>query len=434
VSLHSLPPTAVPSSSSPISVLMLVRLSAMMLLEFIVFGSWFATLGLVLATYKLPTIIGDAYSLAAVAAIFSPLCLGAIGDRFLAAQKVLGLAHLVGGALMLFMPGLVQSGKGSSVLMLIFVYMLFFMPTLGLTNTIAFRHLEGNQRMFPYVRVFGTFGWVVAGIGVGALGLSASTGVFTVAGIASFVLAAYSFTLPSTPPPAKGEKFSIADVFGAKAFVLFRHRNFTVLIICALLTSICLGVYNAFASPYLGALGISNVAGVLAIGQASEVIFIVTIPFVLSRIGMKWGLLAGMGMWGVRFLLFMLAAHGHAWFAIVGVAVQGICNDFFLILSAMYIDRVAPVDLAAQAQGWLIMVISGFGGAIGGFVGGQVYGAAVASHPDAGPTAWTPLWLVPIGAAILTGILWVCFFRYSRREEIVRFDPAATGVAGMTGL
>jgi hypothetical protein len=173
---------------------MLVRLSAMMLLEFIVFGSWFATLGLVLATYKLPTIIGDAYSLAAVAAIFSPLCLGAIGDRFLAAQKVLGLAHLVGGALMLFMPGLVQSGKGSSVLMLIFVYMLFFMPTLGLTNTIAFRHLEGNQRMFPYVRVFGTFGWVVAGIGVGALGLSASTGVFTVAGIASLVLAAYSFT------------------------------------------------------------------------------------------------------------------------------------------------------------------------------------------------------------------------------------------------
>jgi nucleoside transporter len=409
---------------------MLVRLSAMMLLQFIVFGSWFATLGLVLATNKLPTIIGDAYSLAAIAAIFSPLCLGAIGDRFLDTQKVLGLAHLVGGALMLFMPGLVQSGNGSLVLMLVFVYMLFFMPTLGLTNAIAFRHLEGNQRMFPYVRVFGTLGWVVAGLGVGAMGLSASTGVFTVAGISSLVLAAYSFTLPSTPPAAKGAKFSMGDIIGAKAFVLFRHRNFTVLILCALLTSISLGVYNAFASPYLGALGISNVAGVLAIGQTSEVIFIVTIPFVLSRIGMKWGLLAGMGMWGVRFLLFVLAAHGHAWLAIVGVALHGICNDFFLILSAMYIDRVAPVELAAQAQGWLILVISGFGGAIGGFVGGWIFGAAVAAHPEAGPTAWTPLWLVPIGAAILTGVLWISLFRYSRNQEIVRFDPAAVGAAG----
>jgi MFS family permease len=222
----------------------------------------------------------------------------------------------------------------------------------------------------------------------------------------------------------------MGDIIGAKAFVLFRHRNFTVLILCALLTSISLGVYNAFASPYLGALGISNVAGVLAIGQTSEVIFIVTIPFVLSRIGMKWGLLAGMGMWGVRFLLFVLAAHGHAWLAIVGVALHGICNDFFLILSAMYIDRVAPVELAAQAQGWLILVISGFGGAIGGFVGGWIFGAAVAAHPEAGPTAWTPLWLVPIGAAILTGVLWISLFRYSRNQEIVRFDPAAVGAAG----
>jgi Nucleoside H+ symporter len=130
--------------------------------------------------------------------------------------------------------------------------------------------------------------------------------------------------------------------------------NFTVLMVCALLTSISLGVYNSYSLPYLGALGISNVAGVLAIGQASEVACIVTIPFVLARIGMKWALLFGMGMWGIRFTLFALASRGHAWVAIVGVALHSMCNDFFLILSAMYIDRVAPAELRAQAQSGLI--------------------------------------------------------------------------------
>jgi nucleoside transporter len=405
-----------------------VRLIAMMLLEFIVFGSWFATLGLVLATNQLPLIIGAAYSLAAVAAIVSPMFLGALGDRFLPSQKVLGIAHLLGGVVMFFMPSIVRAGNGSLALTLIFVYMLFFMPTLGLTNTIAFRHLGTNQRLFPYIRVFGPVGWVIAGVGVGALGLSASPNIFLVTAFASLVFAAYSFTLPATPPPAKGARFSLGDVIGAKAFPLFRHRNFSVLMICTLLTSISLGVYNTFASPYLGALGISNVAGVLAIGQASEVVFILTIPFVLSRIGMKWALLFGMGMWGVRFLLFIAAADGHNWLAIVAIALHGICNDFFLILSAMYINLVAPIELTAQAQSLLILVISGLGGLIGALVSGAIFGATVATHPEAGPAAWAPLWLVPVGSALITATHWIALFRYSRKEPIVRYEltsPAA---------
>jgi nucleoside transporter len=392
------------------------RLSTMMLLEFIVFGSWFATLGLVLATNKLPAIIGTAYSLGAIAAIISPVFLGAIGDRYLASQKVLGLAHLAGGALMFMLPSAVNAGEANLTIALIFGYMLCFMPTLGLANSIAFRHLQGNQRAFPYIRVCGTVGWVLAGVSVGALGLSASTGVFTFAGIASIVLGLYSFTLPATPPSAKGAKFSIGDLIGAKSLVLFRDRNFSVLILCAFLTSISLGVYNSFASPYLGVLGITNVAGVLAIGQASEVLFIVSVPFVLARLGMKWALLLGMAMWGVRFFLFVLAADGRSDIAIVGVALHGICNDFFLILSAMYVDRMAPAEFKAQAQSWLIMAISGFGSAAGSIISGAIFAQTVALSPQPNAAAWTPIWLVPIGSAIITAILWTCFFRPAREE------------------
>lgn len=400
------------------------RLTAMMLLEFVVFGSWFATLGLVLATNGLPVIIANAYLLAAVAAIVSPMFLGALGDRFMSSQKVLGVSHFVGGALMLFLPGAVTAGNGNLVLVLVFAYMLFFMPTLGLSNSIAFRHLGDRQNLFPYIRVFGTLGWVVAGLGVGALGLSASPSIFYVTAVASFVFGLYAFTLPATPPPAKGVKFSIGDVIGAKAFRLFRHRNFVVFMICATLTSIGLAIYNAFSSPYLGALGIENVAGVLAIGQASEVLFIMTIPWVLKRIGMKWALLAGMFMWGIRFALFIAAAGDQQWLAILAIALHGICSDFFLVVGAMFIDQVSPVELTAQAQSMLILVISGVGAVIGTFVSGQIFGATVAVNPTAGPAAWTPLWLLPVGTAILTAIIWIVFFRQSRTEKIERIEAA----------
>lgn len=413
--------TATPSTGpAPI-----YRLSLMMLLEFVVFGSWFATLGLVLATNNMSTIIGTAYSLAAVAAIISPLFMGALGDRFFQTQRLLSFLHIAGGLLMLCVPYAVAAGSANLVLLLILGYMILFMPTLGLTNAIALAHLGGSAHLFPYIRVFGTLGWVLAGLLVGGLGLSASTGVFVVAAIASFTLGVFSLILPSTPPSAKGARFSFGDVIGSRALVLFRKRNFTVLMICALLTSISLGTYNTFASPYLAALGIENVAGVLAIGQASEVAFIVTIPYALARLGMKWSILLGMGMWGVRFALFLLAAPDQAWAAILGVALHGICNDFFLILSAMYIDRQTPAELKNQAQSWLILVVSGVGSGIGALVAGSIFGRTVALNPDAGALAWGPVWTFPIGCAVVTVIVWTIFFRPDRdREEAPATLPA----------
>lgn len=421
------PPTAVDAiATPPRRAVLFTRLIAMMLLEFVVFGSWFATVGLVLSSNGLADAIAPIYSLAAVAAIVSPMFLGALADRYMPSQRVLGIAHLAGGAIMFTLPGLVNAANGALVLGVAFLYMVFFQPTLSLANAIAFRHLGGDTQLFPYIRVTGTLGWVIAGLLVGALGLSASSNIFIVTAIASVLLGVYAFTLPNTPPPAKGKKFSLIDVVGARAFVLFRHHDFRVFFICASLTSVSLGVYNTWASPYLGALGIENVAGVLAIGQACEVLLILTIPWVLKRIGMKWSLLVGMMMWGVRFALFIVAADTAPWWAILAVALQGICNDFFLILGAMYIDWVAPEQVRAQAQGMLILVISGVGALIGASLSGAVYGHFVAPVADAaGPTAWWPVFLICIISATITSTVWLLFFKQRRGELVTRLELSA---------
>ncbi|UQN30440.1 MFS transporter [Brachybacterium kimchii] len=397
---------------------MFMRLVAMMLLQFMVFGSWFATFGLVLVTNGLGSVIGLAYSLAAVAAIVSPMFLGAIADRFLASQKALGIAHLCGAAVMLLLPSVVTAANGALALGLIFLYMVFFQPTLGLVNSIGLRHLGGNEKLFPYMRVFGTLGWVLAGVGVGALGLSASTHLFYVTAATSFVYGIYAFSLPSTPAPAKGVRFTIGDIVGARAFKLLKSRNFLTLIICAVLTAIALGVYNSYASPFLGALGITNVAGVLAVGQAAEVAFILTIPWVVKHVGMKWALFAGMVMWGMRFLVFIAAGLvSSTGLAILGVALQGICNDFFLVLAAMYIGEVVPVKYSAQAQSMLILAVSGVGQLIGSLVSGEVFGATVGANQAATAADWTPVLIIPVFSAAITAVVWAVFFHDARRDS-----------------
>lgn len=400
-----------------------LRLAAMMFMHFVVFGSFNATLGLVLSTHGLASVIGIAFSVQALAAVASPMLLGAIGDRFLPSQRVLGIAHLIGGALLLVMPYIIGIGDGVLTLGMIFLYMVFLQPTLALTNQITLRHLGGNSRVFPYIRVFGTAGWVVVGLAVGAAGLSASTGVFVVGAVASFLLGLYAFTLPNTPPAARGARFSFGDIVGSRAFVLLRDRNFLVFSICILLTCVPLGMYNSYASPFLAAVGVQNVAGVLSIGQVSELVFIVTIPFVLRVFGMKWSLLFGMLMWGVRFAVFVVAAQGVPWVAIAGVALHGICSDFFLILGAMYVNAVAPVQLKARAQSYFIFLTSGLGTFLGSLTGNFVYNLSVgaSAHPALGD--WAALWAIPIAVSVVVSILFIALFRSRAGARGIEVEP-----------
>ncbi|GHW45615.1 MFS transporter [Vibrio cholerae] len=392
------------------------RLSILNFLEFAVFGSWFATLGLVLFSHGQASIIGPAYTLCAIAAIISPLFFGAIGDRWMSQAKLLGLLHVLGGAIQFLVPNLINEGHSIYLLLAIFAYMLLFQPTLGLVNAICFEQLKDKTANFPYLRTFSTLGWVMAAMGVGILGLSGSSNIFYITSGLSLVLGLYSFTLPKSSPikveESKSKKRAFWTLIGGNSLSLFKNRSFSTLMFCALLTSISLGFYNAYTSPFLGALGIDNVAGVLSLGQISEVVFILSVPFVITRIGMKYALFIGISMWGVRFVLFILASLGYSSYnAIVGVAMHGICNDFFLIVAAMYIDKLTSKDMKAQAQGWLIIMISGFGAAFGSLISGYLYSNNVV---EGNLSTWVYVWFFPIIIAAITSTIWLIKFKEIR--------------------
>ncbi|WP_144757264.1 MFS transporter [Curtobacterium pusillum] len=396
--------------------LLIPRLAVLMLLEFLVYGSWNATVGLVLVDHGLGSIVGTLFALAALAAIVSPMLVGSIADRFIPSQWVLAGISFIGGGIMLLVPGTILGGSAALVLTAVFIYMLLFQPTVALVNSVSFLHLGHRPNIFPYIRVFGTFGWIIAGLLVGQLGLSSSTNLFYVTAIASFVMGAYCLTLPHTPPLQRGARFHFGDVIGAQALKLFKQRNFVIFAICAVLTFIPIAMYNSFSSTLLSSLGFENVASVLVIGQVSEVAFIPAIPWVLKRFGMKYVLLIGMVSWGVRFALFFAATGGQAWWAIIAVAIHGICNDFFLTISFMYAERIAPESIKAQSQSLVLLLTQGVGIMIGSFLAGGIYNATVGAAGTHAPlSAWAPFLVVPIVVSVVVAILFAVFFR--RKEE-----------------
>ncbi|MBN24633.1 MAG: MFS transporter [Alteromonadaceae bacterium] len=376
--------------------------------EFVVFGAWFSTLGLVLHQNNLAPIIGEAYFISAIAAILSPVLLGAVCDRFIAPKWVLCGIHIIGAVIMFSLPAAVHAGEANLVILLVFAYMLAFQPTLALINSITLKLLGDKQSFFPYIRMFGPLGWVFVGQIIGAMGLSASTDTFVIAAVSGIAMALFVLMLPYTPPPAANEPFSWSRSLGLGALQLFKNKRFAVLMICILLTSIMLGFYNTFSSPYLGALGIENVAGVLSFGQLTEVIFICVIPLALARFGVKRALLFGILMWIVRFALFVVAGYEQSWAAIGGVILHGLCNDFVIVIAAMFIARLAPPELAAQAQGLLILMISGFGAALGSLSSGAIYKVTV--QVGESTSDWTLLWSVPIALACIAAFIWGFFF------------------------
>ncbi|MDQ1205521.1 MFS transporter [Microbacterium sp. SORGH_AS_0862] len=406
------------------------RLSAMMLFHFIAFGAWFSTLGLVLATHGMADIIGLAYSSASLGAIVATLFVGALIDRWLGAKVVLGASHLICAALMISLYFVVPAGLSGTTIVLLFVYMFVYMPNMAVTNTIAISQIGARSNRFPYVRVFGTLGFVVAGLLVGQLGLSASPGVFLISAEASTVMTVYAMTLPRTAPSKRAERFSWGDLVGVRAFRLFRTVNFSVFAICALLIGIPLGVYTAYASPFIASLGVDNVASVLAIGPLSEIVFIILIPLVLRWLGMKWALFAGMAMWAIRLLLFVVATGAGITPAIVAVAMHGICNDFFMVLGAMYVSRICPPSIIGQGQALFQLIFTGIGTFLGSLVGNELYNRLVG--PEASPEGWAALWWVGIIVSIIASLLWGLLFSVRRdRKESAAASVQSTASAAV---
>jgi len=394
------------------------RLSLMMFLEFFVWGAWYVTLGIVMGKYGLSAMIGDAYSTGPIASILSPFLLGMLVDRFFASQKVLGVMHLVGAALLWWLPGLFESGQ-SGLLWVIFAYMLCYMPTIALSNNVAFHSLANSEKGFPVVRAFGTIGWIVAGLIVGATGLSDSTGIFTLAAVASLVLGIYSFTLPHTPAPDRGKPLSMRDLLCADAFALLKQRHFMVFIICATLISIPLAAYYAYAAPFISAVGFENVSGVMSLGQMSELLFMLLIPFFFRRLGIKLMLLIGMLAWFLRYAMFALGISEETrWMVYIGIILHGICYDFFFVIGFIYTDKVAGEKVKGQAQSLLVLFTYGLGMLIGSQISGAVFNRSVTAEGVQALAQWQSFWWMPAIAALAIAALF--FFTFNYREEAKR--------------
>ncbi len=343
---------------------MALRLSVMMFLQFFVWGSWFVTLWLVLGTNNLASIIGDSYTTAPLAAIIAPLFLGLVADRFFPSEKVMGTLLLIGSGLMLLGPGAVAAGNGTLVFWLFLGHMLCYMPTLGLGNTIVFSNVPSE--VFPKVRVWGTIGWIAAGLVAGFLGWSGSVNLFWMAGGVSLLLGAYCFTLPHTPPPLAGKPLDIRSVLMLDAFKLLTKPSFLVFIICSTLICIPLAYYFANTSGFLFNMGFEQPASAMTIGQMSEIFFMLLIPFFFRKLGVKWMILIGMAAWVLRYLLFSYGASEQVvWMLFAGIALHGICYDFFFVTGFMYADRAAPKEIRGQVQSMLVFFTQGVGMFIG---------------------------------------------------------------------
>ena len=420
------------------------RLSVMMFLQYFVWGAWWVTL----ATYLShpgakgerifsDTFVGDAYGTSAIAAMITPFFVGMIADRYFSTERLLFVLHLLGAGIIWYLSTIVTPNSFYLVLILYFVT---YMPTLSLTNSLSFQHLNDPAKEFPAIRLMGTIGWIVAGLLVGSLmiagkqwglhferplGLPLTLQLgeqlgqdakieptffpMRIAAIAQAALAVFCLVLPHTPP-SRRESQSASDVLGLSTFALMKEWSFTVFIVGAFLVCIPLQFYYSWANPFFNELGVVNAAAKQTYGQMLEVLFLAMMPFLFARLGVKWMLVVGMFAWGLRYLLF---ANGNVddkmWMLYVGILIHGICYDFFFVTCQLYVDGKAAAHLRASAQGFVAFVTLGLGLFVGSIISGRV--VEHYATPDAAiKHDWHGIWLIPSAMAAIVMVLFALLF------------------------
>lgn len=383
------------------------RLSAMMFLQFFVWGAWYGQMSKYMFTQlnAAGAQVGNTYAAFSLAMIAAPFFIGMIADRYFAAQKVLGILNLVGAALLFW---LTQIDNAESFYRVMFAYSLTFAPTISLVNAIAMRHISNPERDFPGLRVLGTIAWIVVTNLIGFWNLGDKVAIFQIAMAAAVVQGLFAFFLPDTPPKAEGQ-VRFAQILGADAFVLLRDRSYLTFFIASVLICIPLSFYYAMANPALTDAGMTNVENKMSLGQVSEVLFMLLIPAAFAKLGVKRMLMAGLIAWIVRFLGFAYGDAGAGeWMFITAIVLHGVCFDFFFVTGQIYTDAKAGEAIKSQAQGLISLATYGVGMYIGSVLTGMVTDYYTA--PD-GVKDWASIWLIPAAIAATVLVLFALIFK-----------------------
>ncbi len=401
------------------------QLAFMMFLEFFIWGAWFVTLGIYLNNnlHATGSQSASVFSTQSWGAIIAPFIIGLIADRYFNAEKILGVLHLIGAILMYQMYG---ASDISVFYPYVLAYMILYMPTLALVNSISFNQMKDPEKEFSNIRVLGTIGWIVAGLLISfafywdseenvKAGLMKNT--FLMSSIASLVLGIFSFTLPKTPPKvAKGTKVSVSDIIGLDALKLLKDKNFAIFFVASILICIPLAFYYQYASQYLSNIGVSNPAGKMTIGQASEVIFMLLLPVFFKKFGFKKTILVGMLAWAIRYTLFAYGNSGDlAFMIIIGIALHGVCYDFFFVSGQIYTNAKAGEKYKSAAQGLITLATYGVGMLIGFEVAGWI-----ADTYTTGKDVfdWKMIWIIPAGIALVVFFLFAVSFHDKNEKPV----------------
>lgn len=392
------------------------QLSLMMFLQFFIWGGWFVTLGTFLGNNlgASGAETGMAFSTQSWGAIIAPFFIGLIADRYFNAEKILGVLHLIGAVLMYFMS---QATSFDAFYPLVFAYMVAYMPTLALVNSVSFFQMKDPAKDFSMIRVFGTIGWIIAGLLISyfqwdstkSIDEGALSNTFTMVAIASLILGVISFTLPKTPPSQSDGAVSVSDILGLDALKLLKDRNFLMFFTTSILICIPLAFYYQQANPFLVELGMENPTGKMTLGQISEVLFMLLLPFFFKKFGFKKTLLVGMLAWAVRYTLFAYGNAGEqAFMLIIGIALHGICYDFFFVSGQIYTDFKAGEKIKSAAQGLITLATYGVGMLIGFWVAGKISDQNMLAD---GSHNWEVIWMLPAAFALGVMVLFILIFK-----------------------